>query len=81
MLRLVRQKITILGREDQAPAISRLTASRAQAIPRHVTSRFGVALCFLNLPNMKRVNLHIMICQNGGNRGSTRKVYNHMVKL
>ena len=50
MLRLVRQKITILGREDQAPAISRLTGSRAQAIPRHVTSRFGVALCFLNLP-------------------------------
>ena len=50
-LRLVRQKTTILGREDQAPATSRLTGSRAQAIPRHVTSRFGVALCFLNLRN------------------------------
>ena len=49
-LRLVRQKTTILGREDQAPATSRLSGSRAQAIPRHVTSRFGVALCFLNLP-------------------------------
>ena len=38
--------------EGQAQATSRLTGSRAQAIPRHVTSRFGVALCFLNLPNM-----------------------------
>ena len=53
-LRLVRQKTTILGREDQAPATSRLSGSRAQAIPRHVTSRFGVALCFLNLPIVAR---------------------------
>ena len=36
--------------EGQALATSRFTGSRAQAIPRHVTSRFGVALCFLNLP-------------------------------
>ena len=37
--------------ESQALATSWFTGSRAQAIRRHVTSRFGVALCFLNLPN------------------------------
>ena len=36
--------------EGQALATSRLTGSRAQAIPKHVTSRLGVVLCFLNLP-------------------------------
>ena len=38
--------------ESQALATSWFTGSRAQAIRRHVTSRFGVELCFLNLPNM-----------------------------
>ena len=38
--------------EGQAPATFLLTGSRAQAIPRHVTSRFGVTLCFLNLPTV-----------------------------
>ena len=43
--------------ERRAPATSRLTGSRAQAIPRHITSRFGVALRFLNLPNT-----HVKYC-------------------
>ena len=38
--------------EGQEPATFLLTGSRAQAIPRHVTSRFGVTLCFLNLPTV-----------------------------
>ena len=68
-LRLGRQKTTILRREGQALATFRLTGSRAQAIPRHVTSRFGVALCFLNLPNVRaseptiRLQMTASVCE------------------
>ena len=44
--------------EGQALATSRLTGSRAQALPKHVTSRFGVALCFLNLPSSELSRSH-----------------------
>ena len=49
---LRRRKRTLYVVNLKHRRLSRLTGSRAQAIPRHVTSRFDVALCFLNLPNV-----------------------------
>ena len=50
-LRLGRQKTTFYVVKVKPPPTFGWTGSRSHAIPRHVTSRFDVALCFLNLPN------------------------------